>query len=318
MRSTTGSPGARLAGIGAYRPENTVTNADLATRFGKTDDWFLARTGMRTRAVATAEETVTSMATAAGGRAMTAAGVEEEQIDLVIAASCSVDVPLPSVAAVVASELGIKQAGAFDLNAACSGFCYSIALASDLIRAGSARTVLVTASERISTWLDPDDLGTAVVFGDGAGAAVVTAAEEVGIGPVVWGSDGTGSELIAMDRADRMLRMQGRQVFRWATSEIHPIALTACEQAGVDPSELAAIVPHQANLRIVDALAAKIGAPQAVVARDGEQTGNTSAASIPLALRSLLDSGEVGSGDLALLVGFGAGLAYAAQVVRLP
>ncbi|MQA63129.1 MAG: beta-ketoacyl-ACP synthase III [Actinophytocola sp.] len=318
MRSSQGSPGARLAGLGGYRPAAALDNDELAARFGKTAEWMHARTGMRARTQATEEDTVVTMGAAAAADALRNSQVDPEQVDLVIAASCTAETPIPSVAAVVAGKLGIKSAGVFDLNSACAGFCYAIAVAADLVRAGSARTVLVVGSERMSTWIDKADLGTSIIFGDGAGAAVVTAAEQTGIGPVVWGGDGTGADLISIDPADRHLRMQGQKVFRWATTEIHPIALTACEQAGVDPSELAAIVPHQANLRIVDAMAAKIGAEQAVVARDGVDTGNTSAASIPLALRKLLESGQVRSGELALLVGFGAGLSYAAQVVRVP
>lgn len=318
MRSVRGNTGARLVGFGAYRPKGDMGNEELGARFGKSADWVRARTGMRTRTVAAEEDTVATMGAAAAADALSHAEVSPEQVDLVIAASCSALTPIPSVAAQIAGDLGIKSAGAFDLNSACAGFCYSIAVASDLVRAGSAHTVLVVGSERMTSWIDAEDLGTSIIFGDGAGAAVVTASEESGIGPVVWGSDGTGADLIAIDPSDRRLRMRGQQVFRWATTEIHPVALTACERAGVDPSELAAIVPHQANLRIVDALASKIGADQAVVARDGVDAGNTSAASIPLALRRLIDAGEVPSGGLALLVGFGAGLAYAAQVVRIP
>jgi 3-oxoacyl-[acyl-carrier-protein] synthase-3 len=317
MRTTQGSRAARIIGLGGYRPQAVLDNAELSARFGKPPEWFEARTGMRTRAVST-ERTLAQMAADAGGAAMADAHVDPEQIDLVITATCSSDAPIPAVAFEVINALEIKSAAAFDLNTACSGFCYSLAIAADLIRAGTAHTVLVTAAERMTSIVNPEDLGTSVVFGDGAGAAVVTGSDEPGIGPAVWGSDASGADLIVQDPGDRYLRMQGQKVFRWATTEIYPIALTACEQAGVDPSELAAVVPHQANLRIVDAMAAKIGASNAVVARDGEDIGNTSAASIPLALRRLMDAGDVRSGDLALLVGFGAGLSYAAQVVRVP
>ena len=318
MRSSQGNVGARLLGVGGYRPVNTLTNDELAARFGKTPDWVAARTGMRTRALAAEDERVPDMAAAAGAAALKDAGITEADVDLVIAASCSAATPMPSVSAETAGLLGIRAAGAFDVNSACAGFCYATAVAADLVRGGSAATVLVIGAERMSTWIDADDFGTAIIFGDGAGAAVVGASDELDIGPVVWGSDGTGCDLIAIDPAERRLRMQGRQVFRWATTEIHPVAITACENAGVAPQELAAIVPHQANLRIVDAIAAKIGADNAVVAHDGEDIGNTSAASIPLALERLRETGQVGTGDLALLIGFGAGLAYAAQVVRVP
>lgn len=316
MRTTQGSRAARMLGVGAYRPPDVIDNTELAGRFGKDPEWFESRTGMRTRAVST-DRTLGQMAADAGAAALTDAAVDPAQIDLVITATCSSKHPVPAVAFEVMNSLEIKSAAAFDLNTACSGFCYSLAIAQDLIRAGTANLVLITAAERMTSIVDPADLGTSVIFGDGAGAAVVAASDEPGIGPVVWGSDASGADLITLED-NGFLQMQGQKVFRWATTEIHPVALTACEQAGVDPSELAAIVPHQANLRIVDAMAAKIGAPNAVIARDGEDAGNTSAASIPLALRRLMDRGQVGPGDLALLVGFGAGLSYAAQVVRVP
>jgi 3-oxoacyl-[acyl-carrier-protein] synthase-3 len=306
-----------MIGVGGFVPQGVVDNEELAARFGKPPEWFESRTGMSTRARA-GETTLTEMAVEAGAAALADAKVDPEQIDLVITATCSADAPIPAVAYEVIRDLEIKSAAAFDLNTACSGFCYALTVANDLIRAGTANTVLITAAERMTAITDPDDLPTSVVFGDGAGAAVVTGSDEPGIGPVVWGSDASGTDLIVQDPGDRYLRMEGQKVFRWATTQIHPIALSACEQAGVHPSELAAVVPHQANLRIVDALASKIGATNAVVARDGAQTGNTSAASIPLALRRLMDTGQVASGDLALLVGFGAGLSYAAQVVRVP
>lgn len=315
-RADRGAPGARLLSLGAYRPPGTLGSDELGTRFGRDGEWIRTRTGMNTRRVALAEQTAQDLAQPAAHDAISASGLQPDQLDLVVVASCTVPPP-HGIAGSLASNLGASHAAALDLNAACAGFCYSVAVAADAIRAGSARHVLVVGVEKMTAWVDPDDLPTSIVFGDGAGATVIGRADEPEIGPVVWGSDGSQSELIHV-ADDQMLRMAGQTVFRWATSDVPPVALEACRRAGVAPTDLAAIVPHQANLRIVDVLARKLDAPGAAVARDGADTGNTSAASIPLALHRMLTDGEVGSGELALLIGFGAGLSYAAQVIRIP
>ncbi|PPK61479.1 3-oxoacyl-[acyl-carrier-protein] synthase-3 [Actinokineospora auranticolor] len=314
-----GVGGARLVGLGSHRPDTTVGSAEIAARFGRTGDWIRERTGIVSRRFAAGNEAMEAMAVAAGTKALARAGYGPGEIDLVIVATCSVRSPVPVRAATVAKALGAPGAAAFDVNAACAGFCYAMAVASDLVRAGSARRVLVIGTEKMSEWVDPTDLGTSIIFADGAGAAVVEAADEPGIGPIVWGSDGAAesADLIEIPVGGQM-RMQGQSVFRWATTEIHPIALLACERAGIRPGDLAAIVPHQANLRIIEALARKIDAPDAVIARDVVESGNTSAASIPMALDRLVVDRLVDPGGLALLIGFGAGLTYAAQVVRMP
>ncbi|MGW5055254.1 beta-ketoacyl-ACP synthase 3 [Actinokineospora sp. NPDC004072] len=317
LRRTTGAAGAQLVGVGSYRPDRAVDSAGIASRFGRTGEWVRERTGIVSRRVAGESESAAAMAAAAGRRALDHSGLSPADVDLVIVATCSAEAPIPGLAAGVAAAVGAGHAAGFDLNAACAGFCYALGVAADSIRAGSAGTVLVVGTERMTAWVDPADLGTSIIFGDGAGAAVVTAADEPGIGPVVWGSDGSAADLIHIP-AGGLMHMAGQSVFRWATTEIHPIALQACERAGVRPADLAAIVPHQANLRIITALAAKIGAPGAAVATDVVDAGNTSAASIPMAIDRLLADGAAAPGGLALLVGFGAGLTYAAQVVRLP
>jgi 3-oxoacyl-[acyl-carrier-protein] synthase-3 len=310
--------GARILGIGAYQPATEVSSEETGRRFGRTGEWVQARTGIVSLRRASARETVPQMAVSAGAAALSDSGVDPNEIGLVIIASCSADAPIPDIASGVANRLGATTAGSFDLNAACAGFCYALTLAADTIRMGSARYVLVIGAERMTSWVDPADLGTSIIFGDGAGAVVVGPADEPGIGPVVWGSDGSAAQLIEVPQTSRTMRMEGRSVFRWATTEVHPVAIEACARAGVQPADLAAIVPHQANARIVDALAEKIGVPGAVVARDIVHSGNTSAASIPIALRRLLDAKVVAPNSLALLIGFGAGLSYAAQVVALP
>jgi len=221
----------------------------------------------------------------------------------------------------VATRLGIVAPGAYDLNAACAGFCYALGTASDAVRAGSSRHVLVIGAEKLSQWVDWTDRSTCIIFADGAGAAVVGPADEdtgPGIGPVVWGSDGSMADKIYIKDRNAFIFQEGQSVFRWATTALHPVAKKACELAGVDPTELAAFVPHQANLRIIEGIARRIGAPQARVADDIVHAGNTSSASIPLALSRMIERGEIGSGDAVLLLGFGAGISYAAQVITVP
>jgi 3-oxoacyl-(acyl-carrier-protein) synthase III len=233
------------------------------------------------------------------------------------------------VATPVAHQLG-STAAAVDNSAACAGFCHGLALASDMVRAGSATHVLVIGVERLSDITDPTDRGTAFIFADGAGAAVVGPSDTAGIGPVVWGSDGEQYDLIRQREdwrdvvaagSQRMphLVMQGNAVFRWAAYAMAKIADETLERTGITADDLDLFVPHQANMRITDAMARSMKLPEHVtVARDIVHQGNASAASIPLALRQLVLDGEARSGDLALLIAFGAGLSYAAQVIRVP
>ena len=262
------------------------------------------------------------MAVAAGGKALAASGLSAADIDLVIVATCTPEVMIPNAAASVATRLEIVAPGAYDLNAACAGFCYALGTASDAVRAGSARNVLVIGAEKLSQWVDWTDRSTCIIFADGAGAAVVAPVTEQdaapGIGPVVWGSDGGLADKIFITDRNSFIHQEGQAVFRWATTALHPVALTACERAGVDPGSLAAFVPHQANLRIVEAIARKLRAPQALVADDIVHAGNTSSASIPLALSRMIERGDIASGDAVLLLGFGAGISYAAQVIKVP
>jgi 3-oxoacyl-[acyl-carrier-protein] synthase-3 len=303
-------------GLGSYRPARLVTNDDLAQRVETSDEWIRSRTGIATRRIADADETIVAMASAAGDKALAAAGVSAADVDLVMLATCTNPSQIPGGAPQVAHRLGAGTAGAFDLNAGCAGFSYSISAAADMVRAGSVRHVLVTAAERLSDYTDWDDRTTCILLADGAGAAVVGPCETDEIGPAVWGQDGSRSSAIQIPPAG-MFEMSGQTVFRWALSLV-PNLKKICEQAGVAPSELAGIVPHQANLRIVEAMSAGLGAHNAVVARDVVDAGNTSAASIPLGLTRLMDSGELRRGDPVLIFGFGAGLTYCGQVVRCP
>jgi 3-oxoacyl-[acyl-carrier-protein] synthase-3 len=311
-------PGARVVSFGHYQPARVVTNDELSQKVDTNDEWIRDRVGIVTRRVAAEDETVADMAVAAGGKALANSGLTPDDIDLVVLASCTPVTPLPNVAAQVASRLQLRAPAAFDINTACSGFSYGLATAQHAIMAGSSKHALVIGSEKLTDWLDWTDRTTSIIFGDAAGAAVVSVSETSGIGPVVWGSDGDKGAAIRVEDRNGFLQQEGQTVFRWATTAIAPVALEACRRAGVAPEELAAFVPHQANLRIIESIAKKIGATNAVIARDIVESGNTSAASIPLALSKMTERGEVPSGSPVLLVGFGGGLTYAGQVITCP
>lgn len=325
MQLPTPAAGSRLVGLGSSQPEHVVTNHDLAKRVETDDEWIRSRVGISERRVADAETSLADMATAAGAAALTDGGVDPADVDAVIVATCTMPNPIPNAAAQVADRLGTGGVAAFDVNTACAGFCYGLSVANDMVRSGTSRTVLVIGAEKLSDWIDWDDRSTSIIFADGAGAAVVAAADEdaIGVGPVSWGSAGDMSETIRiLGESTNKLHQEGQAVFRWATSRIAPIALDAISRAGLEPSDIDVLVPHQANLRIVEAIAKRLRAKGAredmVVADDIVGSGNTSSASIPLALDHMRAAGRVRSGDTMLLVGFGAGLSYAGQVVICP
>jgi 3-oxoacyl-[acyl-carrier-protein] synthase-3 len=322
MRAERGAAGARILAFGGYQPANVVTNDDLAASVDTSDEWIRSRVGIASRRIAGPDETVTDMAVAAGGKALAASGLSPDEVDLVIVATCTQEAPIPNVSAAVAYRLGIAAPGAYDLNAACAGFCYALASASDAVRIGSARHVLVIGAEKLSQWVDWKDRSTCIIFADGAGAAVVGPVtdprQEPGISPVVWGSAGSMTDTIAIADRDSFIVQEGQAVFRWATTALHPVAKTACEQAGVAPEDLAAFVPHQANLRIMESIARKLGVPRERLADDIVNSGNTSSASIPMAMSRMIERNQVTSGDRVLFLGYGAGLCYAAQVITVP
>jgi len=312
------STAARVLGLGTYRPVRLVTNDDLAQRVETSDEWIRTRTGIATRRIADADETTVMMGAAAAEKALAAAGVVADDIDLVITATCTSPSQIPGAAPQIAHRIGVNTAGTFDLNAGCAGFCYALSQAADTVRAGSARHVLVVGTEKLSDYTDWDDRSTCILLADGAGAAVVGPGERDEIGPAVWGHDGSRPDAIKVPGfGDNLFRMEGQAVFRWAITLV-PALRKICERAGIAPEELAGVIPHQANLRIVEALVNGLGATGAVVARDVVDSGNTSAASVPLALSRMLDAGELRRGDPVLLFGFGAGLTYCGQVIRCP
>jgi len=326
LRLPAGTPGAKIIGLGSFQPENVVTNDDLARRVATDDQWIRDRVGIVERRIAEKDTSLVDMAVEAGSRALKDSGLEPSAVDTVIVATCTMTAPIPNAAAQTADRIGITAPAAFDLNAACAGFCYGLGTAADLVRAGSARNVLVIGAEKLSDWVDWDDRSTCIIFADAAGAAVVTAAQsvdEVGVGPVSWGSAGDQATTIrVLEESTNKLWQHGQAVFRWATTQIAPVALDAVARAGLSPADIDVLVPHQANLRIVEAVARRLhkeGARDDLrVADDIVHSGNTSSASIPMALDHMRTAGRIRSGETALLVGFGAGLSYAGQVVRIP
>ena len=319
MRLTAGPPGARILGVGDYWLVWVMFNSEFEELVDISDQWIRERTGISSRHIAAADETVVDMGAAAGAKALAASGLTPADIDLVLVATCSHADRMPGAAPLIAARLGIPSPGALDVNAACAGFSYAIAQASDAVRAGSAQRVLVIGAEKMTSIIDWTDRGTCILFADGAGAVVVGGSQDPGIGPVVWGSDGERGELITCLGDDPFLRMAGPAVFRWATTSLAPVVREACARAGVQVADLKVLVLHQANARIIDAVVRALGlAEDVVIARDVVDSGNTSAASIPMALARVLESGEVESGSLALLLGFGSGLNYSGQVVVVP
>ena len=325
LLSTAARPGARILGTGSYLPERVVTNDELALTIDTNDQWIRERVGIVSRHRCAPGETLVDISAHAGRAAVADAGLTPADIDAVIVATCTPPSPVPNTAAQVATAVGAGDIAAFDLNTACAGFCYSTAVAADMVRAGTATNVLVIGAEKFTDWIDPTDRSTAIIFADGAGAAVIgpsTVDQGPAIGPVAWGSSGEHHAVIQIRDRTTFVEQEGQAVFRWATTKVAPVALQALELAGLTPADVDVLVPHQANLRILESLAKalrKAGAREdMVLARDIVHTGNTSAASVPLALDHLRRDGLARSGQVALLVGFGAGLSFAAQVVLLP
>ncbi|WP_432130462.1 ketoacyl-ACP synthase III [Streptomyces tendae] len=352
IKPSKGAPYARILGVGGYRPTRVVPNEVILEKIDSSDEWIRSRSGIETRHWAGPEETVAAMSVEASGKALADAGVDASQIGAVVVSTVSHFSQTPAIATEIADRLGTDRAAAFDISAGCAGFGYGLTLAKGMVVEGSAEYVLVIGVERLSDLTDLEDRATAFLFGDGAGAVVVGPSKEPAIGPTVWGSEGDKAETIKQtvpwDRFLPHLRLrsgggtptgdlsalpldsegnvkfpaitqEGQAVFRWAVFEMAKVAQQALDAAGISPDDLDVFIPHQANVRIIDSMVKTLKLPDHVtVARDIRTTGNTSAASIPLAMERLLATGDAKSGDTALVIGFGAGLVYAATVVTLP
>jgi 3-oxoacyl-[acyl-carrier-protein] synthase-3 len=330
LNQNRGSEFTRIHSVGAARGENIVPNDDLVGPIDSSDEWIRQRTGIIERRRAGKDVTAVDLATTASLEAIERAGIDPKQIGAVIVATISNPVVTPSISSLLAERVGANPAAAYDIEAACAGYAYGIAQADSLIRAGLAEYVLVVGAEKLSEFVDPADRSISFLLGDGAGAVIVGPSDFVGISPSIWGSDGSKWDTISMTGTYAQfrdgeidvwptMRQEGATVFRWAVWEMAKVAQRALDAAGITSADLAAFIPHQANMRIVDEFAKQLKLPESVViARDIATTGNTSAASIPLATHRLLEENPELSGGLALQIGFGAGLVFGAQVVVLP
>ncbi|OMC06993.1 3-oxoacyl-ACP synthase [Mycolicibacter heraklionensis] len=330
IRHPAGTRPIGLLGVGAARPARVVTNDEICLRIDSSDEWIQSRTGIKTRRFAEATDTVGGLAIEAGRNALSQAGLDGSGVDAVIVATSTNFRQTPSCAPAVAVALGARGVPAFDVASGCAGFGYALGVASDLLRGRTINTALVIGSEVLSPTIDMADRSNCFIFGDGAGAVVVGETPLQGIGATVWGSDGANCEAIRQDidwisytehpdGPRPYLRMDGGTVFRWAAYEMSDVGRRAIAAAGLDAHDIDVFIPHQANSRINALIAKSLELrSDVVVANDIENTGNTSAASIPLAMEQLLSSGIAKSGQLALLLGYGSGLSYAASVVVLP
>ncbi len=332
IKPSKGAPYARILGVGGYRPSRVVPNEEILKHIDSSDEWIRSRSGIATRHWAGPDETVAEMAIAAAGKAIADAGIAPEEIGAVLVSTVSHFKQTPAIATEIAHRLGTGKPPAFDISAGCAGFTYGLTLAKGMVVDGTAEYVLVIGVERLSDLTDLEDRATAFLFGDGAGAVVVGPSQQPAIGPTIWGSEGDKAETIKQTLPWDVYRgadpgevrfpaitQEGQTVFRWAVYEMAKVAQEALDAAGLTADQLDAFIPHQANMRIIDTMIKALKLPEHVaVARDIETTGNTSAASIPLAMERLLETGQAKSGDTALVIGFGAGLVYAAAVVTLP
>ena len=329
LKQATGAKGSQILGLGAARGDLVVPNSELVEAIDSSDEWIRQRTGIITRKRASKGLDAIDLAETASLEAIRNAGIEANQIGAVIVSTISNVAVTPSMSSLLAERIGAAPAPAYDVSAACAGYTYGIAQADALIRSGAAKYVLVVGAEKLSQYVHPNDRSISFLLGDGAGAAVLGPADDPGVSATVWGSDGSKWDAVGMNATfeeylDKVkpwptMRQDGQTVFRWAVWEMAKVAKQALDAAGITVDDLAAFIPHQANMRIIDELAKQLKLPEHVkIGRDIETTGNTSAASIPLATERLLREGQAKSGDVCLQIGFGAGLVYAAQVVVLP
>ena len=313
---------AGILGVGSFVPPKIVTNDELAARMDTSDEWIFSRTGIHSRFIVEPGVLTSDIAAEAARSALSHAGRAVSDIDLIIVASSTPDYPgsFPSTATVVQQKLGAVNAAAFDLGAVCSGFAYALHVAAQMVASGANSHILVIGAETLSQVLNWDDRSTAVLFGDGAGAVVVgEVSEDHGYLGGVLGADGSGGPLLCVQRGGDCpgtIFQNGKEVYKFAVTIMGEIALKAVAAAGVSPSDIDFLVPHQANIRIIDKAAERMGLPREKVIVNLDRCGNTSAASIPLALDEAVKSGRIQPGHLLVFVGFGAGLTWGANVVR--
>ena len=327
---TTAAPQvySRIAGTGSYLPERVITNDDLAKTIDTSDEWIAARTGIRQRHIAADGQTTSDLALEAAKRALDAAGMTADEIELIVVGTTTPDVIFPSTATIVQSKLGIAGCPAFDVNAACSGFIYGLTVADKFIRSGSVRNALVIGAETLTRMLDWTDRTTAVLFGDGAGAVVLRADTETGILSTHMHADGSKGDLLhnpvgvsvgfkpEEDRAGVVVKMAGNEVFKHAVKALDSVVEEALEANGIDRSEIDWLIPHQANLRIIEATAKRLNMSMDNVIVTVDKHGNTSSGSVPLALDGAVRSGRVQRGQLLLLEAFGGGFTWGSALIR--
>ncbi|PZQ87841.1 MAG: 3-oxoacyl-ACP synthase [Leifsonia xyli] len=329
LQQAQGAPGSRILALGAARGDLVVSNDELVGPIDSSDEWIRQRTGIITRKRASKGVDAIDLAEVASREALEKSGIDPSRIGAVLVSTISNVAVTPSMSTLLAERIGASPAPAYDISAACAGYTYGIAQADALIRAGAAEYVLVVGAEKLSQYVHPEDRSISFLLGDGAGAAILGPSDEPGVSRTVWGSDGSKWDAVGMNATfeeylDKVkpwptMRQDGQTVFRWAVWEMAKVAKQTLEAAGVTAEQLAAFVPHQANMRIIDELAKQLKLPEhVIIGRDIETTGNTSAASIPLATHRLLEEHPELSGGLSLQIGFGAGLVFGAQVVRLP
>lgn len=323
---------AKIVGLGTYLPEKILTNSDFERMVETSDEWIVSRTGMKERHVVSEGESLATLCVQAGRRALENAGVAPEEVDLVILATATPEQPIPATSAIIQPELGVKNAVCFDLSAACSGFLYALKVARQFIVTGECQTAMVIGAETLSRYVDYTDRATCILFGDGAGAVILKPAEAgEGILRSAWHTDGTYADFIQMPGGgskyppnvkqyidDRLpfIKMRGNETFKVAVRSLTEVCQDVLEQAGIGIADVDLFVPHQANRRIIDAVGDRLGIAPEKVYINLERTGNTSAASIPLAMGEAIEAGRLKKGDIVLAAAFGGGLTWAATLLR--
>ncbi len=309
--------GIGIIGVGAYVPDNIMTNDDLEKIVDTTDEWIQTRTGIEERRIASEDIDTSDMAIIAAKNALSHASLDASEIDLILVATATPDYAFPSVACMVQDALGVKHIAAMDLSAACSGFVYALVTAHQFIKANTYKKVLVIGSEKFSKIIDWSDRNTSVLFGDGAGAVILgEVSEGKGILSFELGADGTGAHHLLVDSKTDTVSMNGREVFKFAVRQMPESSLRVVEKAGLKKEDVDFLVPHQANLRIIDAAREKLRLDKEKVSTTVKKHGNTSAASIPLALCTEIESGKIHDGDVIVMVGFGGGLTWGAVCLK--